>query len=265
MPEIIKLLLPTNNYMFAIWAILILLIIFKSRKISSKWFSIELDKISPKKKGLESEMFLRDRLLKEYKIFRINLTSEINKIIICFRYHFKDTLVKYIESIENDSSTPAYDCIVQNKSMVIKNYEILLELIMKTIISPALTNIVFRNGFPILPSADEIGSKQYEEDMRKFDKVCMEKYNNILMTMELSIDTELFDLSINNHEFKQFYHITNNRILEILGNEMISFFKKMVMHKYDITKAIYKDYHKMFDEKETCHKFVEHTLREFYE
>lgn len=256
MPEIIKMILPTNIWIFLVWIIAIVLVIFKSKKIQTKWFSWELQKTKPSP-GPEGELILKDRLLKEYKIFRSNILSGIDKLRICFRSNFRECIICYIdEHFQNEEYN------VNMKQCIIKTYETLLELSLRTIVVPMIINMIFRNGFPSLPQNDEL---EYDSNLDNFTKVCLEKYNTILISLELSMDTDWFDFSIDPVEFKKFYHKIDTKTIETTKKETISFFKKILIERDFIIKLIYKDFPKLFKNEKECIKFCQTYMRELYE
>lgn len=262
MPEIIKILLPTNVYTFSIWILCVILIIFRSRKVSTKWFTLDLEKTKPSA-GAQGELILKDRLLKEYKIYRTSILFEINRILICFKSNFRDTVICYMESIKTCNNNE--DCIIKNKQSTIRTYNTLLELSLISIVKPMLIDMIFRNGFPILPAPSSTDSKKYKEELDEFEKKCIEKYNLLLLAFELNMDTDWSDYSINPSAFKHFYHNDNTMAIDYTLKEIINFFKLMIQKRDELIKLVYKDFKKMFNDENECLEYCKFVLRDLYE
>ena len=219
-----------------------------------------MQRLSPSP-GAEGELFLKDRILKEYKIFRTNVVSEIHKLRVCFRSNFREAIVIYLDSLEEGLP----ECKKFSYQTIVKTYEMLLELSLRTVVVPMLINMIFRNGFPKLPALEIIDTKQYEIEIREFDDACIKKYNTILQTLELNIDNEWFDFSIDPSIFKKFYHTTNTKYVDNTCKETLYFFRTIIRQRDEIIHIIYKDFPKLFNDFEKCQKFVEMYLREIYE
>jgi len=267
MPEILQLLLPTNIWTFLIWAGIILIILVRSKKIQTKWFSLEMEKTKTTLPGAEGEMILKDRLLKEYKIFKSNVLSNTNKIRVCFRSNFREALILYMNKVNGEANTC---CLLETKNVTIKTYENLLELSLRISVVPMLLNMVFRNGFPKLPPSDDINTDGYKSAMGEFTKACTTKFNDILVSLELAMDTEWYDFTIDPSEYKKFYHSSDSgtssgTAIENSMKEIISFFTRTIKERDEIIKIIYKDFPKLFTSFEGCQKFCELYLRDLYE
>lgn len=262
MPEIIKILLPTNIYTFLIWIVCVVLILFKSRRVSTKWFTLDLERIKPSA-GAQGELILKDRILKEYKIFKTSILFEINKLQICFKSNFRDSIINYIDNIESKDISD----YIKNKQTIIKMYNTLLDLSLNTIVKPMLIDMIFRNGFPKLPSISlmELEPQKYKDDIDKFEKVCIEKYNTLLSALELNMETDWADFSIDPNLFKSFYHTTNTTVMDYTRKETIRFFKILINQRDEMIKLVYKDFSKIFIVEEKCHGYCSMYLRELYE
>lgn len=261
MIDIVKiLLLPKNCIVLSLILMIIVLILMKSRKIETKWITLDLDKLNPAKNE-KGELLLRERLLKEYKSFRVSIISEITKLRMFYRANFRESLLEYFVYLNGEDNAG----IFKLKHTTLKIYELLLELTLKTVIAPMLIQIIFRNGFPKIGNFQKTNFKEYEESMEEFNAVCKEKYNTLLTTLELHMDIEWFDFSIDPTDYKKYYHNINKKCTESTFKETKIFFTILIQQRDAFIESIYVDFKKMFHSKEQCQKFCELALREIYE
>ncbi|MFW6047396.1 MAG: hypothetical protein ACOCP4_06410 [Candidatus Woesearchaeota archaeon] len=261
MPEIIELLQPTNYWTFSFWLIVLFLILLKSNKFETKWFSLDFRKAKVDVNELECELLLKDRLLKDFKILRISLSSKLDSLIICFRSNFRKNFIEYMETLKPEDD-PDYNVCLENHASL-KAYEKLIELALKTIAAPMITDMFFRNGFPQLPY-NTTDNREYERLSGSFDAAIIRKFHTVLRATELYVDSEWFDDGIDSDAIKDYFNY-NEELKTDCVKETILFFRTMITERDEFITQIRVDFPKMFKKDEECQKFCELYFRELHE
>lgn len=258
MPEILQILVPKNPGTLSLWVILIFLIIKNSNKVETRWFSWELQKTKPAPDA-KGEIFLKERVLKDFKILKSNVRTMRDRLILYYNQIFKNMFIDFLEI-----KYTGIQCSNIENNISLKYYLTVFDLISRTIAGTIFIDMVFRNGFPSIRISDK-ESEEYYEALRKFEEVSKDKTITVLRTIESYIEREWFDNEISYIDFKRFCEEKCEKYYKKIYKESSIYFRTIIEQRDDFIKQIYKDFGKSFDDNETCQKYCELYIRELYE